>query len=536
MKAPFIAFVAPRTTRWLAAASLTALATGCAGDTPPDEVRETGLALTFDTLADTDVAGFMFTATEVDCATGVPVDPANVTTATEDLEDMYIPGTGGMFEDAPFDGASNHLFSDHFFALSPGCYDVDVQPITEDGVDSDDCAPAGQDGVEVIDGETTEILLISQCVGDPSVGGLDVIAALNHPPAITGLNYDPSKFICSETTTICVTAEDPDADPVTIVPAGDGDWTLVSQEDRTGDGVTTSCFTLSFPGPGDYTVDFVAYDMGHDADGVLVPMEDLLPTYGSDATSHDALSVPVHVLPEDQCIQACACPDGFDLAPAGDECVRVDTVPAEATGDTATVCEGDENGAYSVNGAQLPDGARMSDYPALGAFVDRLNEIGVWTCAPDDPIDEWIGFSICLELEEPGAYVIGLGGDDHVRAGLNGVTFFQEDSYPAYNYWWLRPVTLGSGPNVITLEGYNTGSYASVGAELYGPFDPALLTNDADMAALDYDANVQFTTRDIVGDAFTTGVASGMTCPDGYTMNVCGGEITCTVIERVACQ
>ena len=91
MATPRLAFVALA----IGAGSLVACAE-VSEESSPDSAGTHTLALTYDTLADTDVGGFQFTATEVDCATGLPIVPASVVTATEDLEDMYLPGAGSI--------------------------------------------------------------------------------------------------------------------------------------------------------------------------------------------------------------------------------------------------------------------------------------------------------------------------------------------------------------------------------------------------------------------------------------------------------
>lgn len=506
---------------------------------PGDEHAQTGLALTFDVLGDTDVAGFAFTATEVDCATGAPVVPANVVTDTEDLEDVYFPGTGGEFEDAPFDGDSAHVFSDHFFALTPGCYDVEVQPVTESGEDSADCASASQANVEVIDGETTEILLISQCVGDPSTGGLDVIAALNHPPVIDDLYYDPSKFICGRETTICVSTTDVDGDPVTVVPSGDG---FVSAIPHDEDVSRADCFTFTFPGPGSYDVTFTAYDMGYNADGVLVPIEDLLAAQGDPNPSNDSLTVPVHVLPESECITACGCPEGFEPTPDESECIRVDTLSPIVFEEQVRICPIEPSTAYGWGGVFYPDGARDTSIPF---FNNRLNDIGIWGCWPepeyDDgfassrPLDEWVGFNLCMNVPETGEYVLGIAGDDAVRFSVNGVELFNQAYGHIFTRWWLRPITLQSGMNIVQIEALNNSDIGAMGADIYGPYSAADTSSDASLATLNYEDNIIWTTEGMSG-TFPIGEESGMRCPDDYVMNTCDREVTCTRIQRVDCQ
>lgn len=520
-------------------AVLTVLAACGPSHDPGDTTERTGLALTFDVLGDTDVAGFVFTATEVDCATGAAVTPANVVTATEDLEDLYFPGPDGAFDDAPFDGGSGHVFSDHFFALPPGCYDVVAQPITDDGSESEDCASASSSGVEVVDGETTEIVLISQCVGDPSTGGLDIVAALNHPPVIDALYYDPSKFICGRETTICVSAHDVDGDPITIVPSGDGWVSMVPVDDATA---RADCFTFTFPGAGSYDVTFTAYDMGYDADGVLVTIEDLLAAQGDAHPSNDTLTVPVHVLPESECITACGCPDGFEPTPDESECIRVDTLSPIVFETQTRICPIRPSTAYGWGGVFYPDGALDASDPF---FTGRLNDVGVWGCWPDPdlddgfassrPFNEWVGFNICMNVPETGAYVLGIAGDDGVRFSVNGTELFSQLYGHIFTRWWLRPITLQAGMNIVQIEGYNNSDIGAIGADIYGPFDAADVASDTAMAGLDYAGNIVWTTEGITG-AFPVGEASGMRCPDDYVMNTCDREVTCTRIQRVPCR
>ena len=542
----------PRAVRTLLASMTLLLGLGaCAIEDAPSEpgsdaaaldaARVTGLALTFDTLDDTDVAGFMFTATEVDCATGLPIAPPNVVTAFEDLEDMYLPGTGGMFENAPFDTDSQHLFSDHFFALPPGCYDVVVQPVDINGDPSIDCAPASASNVTVNDGATTEILLISQCRERNTIGGLDVIAAINHPPRITNLEYDPSKFICEEETTICVTAEDPDSDPVVLVPTAGTGWTLVSSVEDPTTGAITTCFTFAFGGPGDYNITFTAYDLGYDADGALVTMSEILAAQGTPLVSEDSITVPVHVLPEEDCIDSCECPEGFVLTPAGDECIRTSTLAPVVNGPFYRACAAGNSTAYGWAGARYPGGLIDN---ALSFFLTRLNDVGVWACnagsstAGSNPVGEWIGFSVCLDVEESGEYVVGMAADNRLRFRLNGAPTFTLNTGATtnFNHWWMNPISLASGLYIVELEGRNDGSIAAFGAEIYGPFPAGSTASDASMAALNYPDNLFWSTLDIIGQPFITGEASGYACPDGYALNACEGEVLCTRIERVACQ
>lgn len=190
---------------------------GCGYDTTDDDIpdmpegvsTETGLALSIDFQGGTDVAGFEFVISQ--CGGD------EVLREQRDLEDLVLPGMIPEFDNDPFDEHSRHLFADYFTTLEAGCYDVQVQPLDDQGQASADCTANTATEVQVIDGLTTEILLVSQCNG-PSTGALDVVAAMNHPPIIESVHYSPSKFAfeCEEVE-VCVTVFEPNDDPLEFV-------------------------------------------------------------------------------------------------------------------------------------------------------------------------------------------------------------------------------------------------------------------------------------------------------------------------------
>lgn len=501
------------------------------GDAPEDPlIGQTGVALRSDILADTDVAGMAYAITPVDCDTGQAIDDA--ITAEHDLEDLLLPGGNPGFADQPFDPASGHLFADHFQALAPGCYDVSVQPIDADGDPSDDCAPATASGVEVAAEEVTEILLISQCVSD-QLGGLDVIAALNHAPELVDVRYEPSKFTCGGETTICVTASDADGDPLTLVAmAGEGVELSPGEETTHDDGTLTQCVDVRVPAPGSYDVTLTVYDQMTGPDGRPVTIESQL---DEGLTSHATMTVPVHAMDEEACL--CACPEGFTLDDAGETCVREIEADAEFNGEEARVCEGDDLVEYGALGARFPDGLTVQNAFFGDDFDDfdgRLNAVGIWACR-EGVEDEWIGFTFCLTVDEPGDYVIGTAGDDHTRITIDGNAIFQNAGVEAFRHWWMVPVQLAPGSYVIELEGYDTGVAASLGAEIYGPFPQGSTSDDASMAALDYADNIIWSTGDQLGGVFQTGATTGYSCPDGTSLDLCDDAVSCTGVEYAEC-
>jgi len=129
-------------------------------------------------------------------------------TQTRSLEEESLPISLG-------DSAPGHLFADAFFVLEPGEYRVCALPLHGEEPSSE-CA-AAEMLVTASPELTTEVLLVSECEGEPS-SAVDVIVELNDPPVITAVTLDPSKFVTvCETLTITVDAEDPNGDELNPV-------------------------------------------------------------------------------------------------------------------------------------------------------------------------------------------------------------------------------------------------------------------------------------------------------------------------------
>lgn len=174
----------------------------------------TGLALTATMSGPpTDVTGIEYSITRVACFGGEAF--ADVQRAvTVPLEPTSVPGGNADVADGGgFDMDSSHYFADHLEVVPAGCYDVSAQPVAA-GRPSNDCRVGSAKGVRVVDGQTTDVLIFSECNGAEG-GGLDTVTALNHPPHFVSLVITPSKFVpLGQTATACVTARDPDDDPV----------------------------------------------------------------------------------------------------------------------------------------------------------------------------------------------------------------------------------------------------------------------------------------------------------------------------------
>ena len=259
---------------------------------------ETGLAIAAaaNTGGQTDVAQMRYSINRVACADGEKIDALN-RTITVKLESMMLPGGIAAFENSPLDKNSEHPFSDHFEVVPAGCYNIDAMPLTKGGADSADCAPAWAKGISVVDGETSEVALISQCRG-AAVGALDTVVALNRPPTLEQVKYMPSKFISvGDTDTICATASDPNGDPVEFTWTNVGpvcDNPIVTANDTAGKS-TTQCVSLTATMAGSFMFEVKIYDLLHDESGKLIRFEQWLRDNGYPNDSHDSLRLPLYV-------------------------------------------------------------------------------------------------------------------------------------------------------------------------------------------------------------------------------------------------
>jgi hypothetical protein len=266
-----------------------------------------------------------------------------------------------------------------------------------------------------------------------------------------------------------------------------------------------------------------------------------------DEAANDDASDNTDALPdEEQPPTACACPEGYLPLGGMDGCTKTLSQLPTDLGTTYQVCDAQDNSVYGKFGAQYPDGTKtQDDYwgDDDGQADGRLNEVGIWACngttgqAGSQPSGEWIGFSYCLELSTKADYIVGIAGDNQVRLKLNGETVFEVmgNVTKTFNYWWLYPLNVSSGLNIIEMEGYNFSGPASFGAEISGPFAPGTLINDQAMIDVDYSSNIVFSTELAIGGPFDVGENSGLTCPETYSLNRCTQEPVCTFIDTVPC-
>jgi hypothetical protein len=171
-------------------------------------------------------------------------------------------------------------------------------------------------------------------------------------------------------------------------------------------------------------------------------------------------------------------------------------------------------------------------------FCGPLHRSGIWTCRatgpniPHTPLDTWIGFTKCVDIDSSATYYLGIAGDNQVRFFLDGVLQVQmlpcEDP-TALNFfkWRIYPISLSQGRHIIQMEGYNctftsNENPASFGAEIYNNTVAQLVA-----ATTMSDLNIIFSTRQMVGQQLDIGHFS---CPSGYVLNNCDSPSVCQQI------
>lgn len=254
--------------------------------------------------------------------------------------------------------------------------------------------------------------------------------------------------------------------------------------------------------------------------------------------------------------QTCSsCPTGYQLSEDGSFCYKYNTQPATFLGDTLPICRspwttyGTEgtliyNPGYTLegNGTYEQIDVNNTFWRNTTTTVNNgpLNRVGVWTCNSYAPINEWVGFSVKVNVLDSKMYYIGMAGDNQIRFSVNGQVILQQDAlnldpiFPAwgqeaaFRYWHVYPVTLTAGENVITVEGYNLGSPGSFGVEIYDntPAELKVATSEADLKYV-------FSSKDMVGKYFQTGGSTtGYGCPSGYFLDASTQPYSCRQLVK----
>lgn len=268
----------------------------------------------------------------------------------------------------------------------------------------------------------------------------------------------------------------------------------------------------------------------------------------------------------------CSCPVDFILDIDGVTCVKEITTSAIYNGQIGNIIEsGDTNSSYSIEAYFFPEIDLNSDYLPLhyidnadnyGKLQDQnlqvispLNKISTpfWAYQSGDTNyetgrlnnvgvkayeNEWVGFTACVTIDEPGIYYVGIGADNFCQFKIGGTMIFDtgsdNDLNNNFTIWSVFPVYLKSGATIIEMRGKNKGATeTSFGAEIYHPSSLSALTG----ATNETEAGVIFSTKDKIGSYFDSGETIGYKCVYPYILSNCtSSEFTCVRYERQPCE
>lgn len=159
-----------------------------------------------------------------------------------------------------------------------------------------------------------------------------------------------------------------------------------------------------------------------------------------------------------------------------------------------------------------------------------LERTGVWSCeGTGAPYNKWIGFVRQIYVPETRTYYVGLAADNYFRLVVDDtlrVSKLQTDQ-ANFRYWFIYPVTLSAGYHILRMEASNQGGPATFGVEVYNNTAEEIST------ATGYcDLNMIFSTRDMLGQEFSSGYA--LPCPSGYNLVSTDTGYACRITEPVS--
>lgn len=259
---------------------------------------------------------------------------------------------------------------------------------------------------------------------------------------------------------------------------------------------------------------------------------------------------------------ACACPDGYTFNIDTDQCDRQVQTPITPSGDLRTTCHADDESytnfgvaiynSYASNGAGTSTIYHTADTywsnPTANASDGVLNRAALWACGADDnpqtafpmqPVNEYIGFIFPVDLTATKTYYIGIAGDNKVRIRLDCITIVDMDPNAvaaqyaigpeaAFKYWHVYPVTIPAGHHVIELTGYNFGSVAGFGAEIYNNTKAQIIA-----AAGGAGLNIVFSTANMIGEQLQVSDTFSGTCAEGCIDFDAEHNLVCSSTESI---
>jgi uncharacterized protein (TIGR02145 family) len=256
------------------------------------------------------------------------------------------------------------------------------------------------------------------------------------------------------------------------------------------------------------------------------------------------------------------CAPGF--TPVVNGCLYLDRKPATYSGSMynligMTYNTYSQKGMLLFNSGYLTNGTgtrqlKTSPYwtnPFPGNYSSGpLNRSAVWTNVTTGNQD--IMFQYCINIAVEKTYYVGFGCDNYGYFKLNGTTIVSHadvaalqsmlgdsDARVPFIYWYIYPVILKSGLNILEIGGHNNiGADPNPGAVGIQIYDNTV--NDILNATSDANLNILFNSKTKVGsycwyENSPSGGIHGYTCPSGYALDTCDGSPDCVKRYEYTC-
>jgi hypothetical protein len=166
-------------------------------------------------------------------------------------------------------------------------------------------------------------------------------------------------------------------------------------------------------------------------------------------------------------------------------------------------------------------------------YCGRLLNSGIWFCNSSGnerlPVNKWIGLETYVTAPTAKTYYVGYGSDNGIRVYVNGTLLASQTNFTSvdnFRKWYVVPVSLNAGKNLLKIEMYNAGSYATAGVEVYNNTYQELMTVEQ--------PNVIFSTNDLLTKrrVYTYMIESNGAITPSYT---CPGGGKPSILDDVSC-
>lgn len=274
-------------------------------------------------------------------------------------------------------------------------------------------------------------------------------------------------------------------------------------------------------------------------------------------------STPNVVCEEVELVTPClTCPEGY--AYVGDGCEKIEAAGAEEYLPLETIVSREAR-EYSSKGTLIFDDWSLD---GTGTFeqINTSNEYwkNDWVSTVKGPMNRsgvWVGqyrskqqirFSSCIDIALSKTYYIGMGCDNYSSIYLNGKLIIEQDlgaiaamlgitshpDRPPFNYWYIYPIEIPAGRNILEAVGNNEYSIAGLGVEIYDATKNDLINATSD---IDLGDKLLFRAKDEVGNdgAYEYSEGSGFhgyVCPPGYALVTCRGNPYCQKKLVIECD